>query len=313
MSDSLPPYPPAPPPPPPLPPLPPSGPPPPSQWPPYWQPPPPPRPSAGLSTAAIVAIVVVGALLIGGAGLALVYAAVLRGGGHGTVAQSPGTSPAASMQMPVTADSRVEADGGTQVFLDDFRDPNSGWFTGTAASGTTYAYSSSGYAIAGKESLHHLAFAPYTRGLTQMSMEVTATQTAGAPDGAGFGVTCDTGEGSGELHYELLVLDPGTWYLERYVGAISQSNTGSIIKQGFAPSGPSSTPLTITGVCATLPDKHTTRLVLFVNGNQVADASDTSSNTLSGWVSGLVDVSRASAVTTVTFTKFLERDISGGG
>ncbi len=261
----------------------------------------------------IVAIVVIGALLIGGGGMAAVYFAVLRGAANGPVAHGPRESPSVSMQMPLTADSRVVPGAGTQVFVDDFRDPSSGWFTGTAASGTTYAYSSSGYAIAGKESLHHLAFAPYTRGLTQMSMEVTATQTAGAPAGAGFGVTCDTGRGAGELHYELLVLDPGTWYLERYDGAISQSNGGAVIKQGASPSAPGEAPLTVTGVCATLPDGRTTRMVLFVNGELVADASDSSTSSLSGWVGGIVAVSRASAVTTVTYTKFLERDLSGGG
>ena len=217
------------------------------------------------------------------------------------------------MQAPVTADSRLEADGGTVVFSDDFKDPSSGWFTGTAASGTTYQYSSAGYVITGKESLHHLSLAPYSRRLAQLSLETSATQTFGAPNGAGFGVVCDTGQGSSEVHYSLLVLQPGTWFLERTDGPVSPTNGVTILKQGTALGIPGPTPLRITGMCATLADGHTIRLALFVNGILAADTTDSTTETVVGWVGGIVTSTRAGQVTTVTFTKFEERDLSGRG
>jgi hypothetical protein len=258
----------------------------------------------------IVAAIVIVALLATGGVLGFSYLAFLRTALRNSIAHtSPSASASASgaMQKPITADSRLAAAGGTVVFTDDFHDPGSGWSTGTAASGTTYQYSNAGFVIAGKGSLHHLAWAPYTRPFTQLSMEISATQTAAAPDGAGFGVTCDTGDGSTELHYTLIVEQPGTWYLERSDGPASLS----LIKQGSSSAAPDATPMSITGMCATLADGHTTRLALFVNGTLVADASDYSSNTVTGWVGGIVASSREGQVTTVTFTKFEERDLSG--
>ena len=249
------------------------------------------------------------ALIIGTVTSGLVYFAIVRGGVHGPTARrspSPGLG-------PVTADSRLLAGAGGLVFADNFADPSSGWSSGTAASGTTFRYSNGTYVVVGKGTLHHLLFAPYSRQLDQLSMEASATQTGGAPNGAGFGVFCDTGSGSAELAYELLVLQPGTWYVERSDGRVSPTNEVSIIKQGSSPEAPGVTPLTVTGMCATLADGHTTRLALFVDGNLVADVTDFTSATLSGWVGGVVTASRETQSTTVTFTQFKERNLSGGG
>lgn len=259
----------------------------------------------------MIGLIVAVALVFGIGTPAVVYFAVVRGGAHhGNARTSPSPSPS-GMQMPVTANSQLLADGGHVVFSDDFHDPNSGWAAGSAASGTTFQYSNGAFVVVGKGSLHHLLLAPYDRALLQISVETTATQTSGAPTGAGFGVMCETGSGSSTLDYQLIVLQPGTWYLERSEGQVSPTNAASVIKRGSAPDPPGASPLRIVGVCATLADGKTTRLALFVNGNQVADATDQSSSAVSGWVAGIVTSSRDTQASTVTFTEFRERDLSG--
>lgn len=308
MSEAFPPYPPPPPPPPPTPP------PLPAQWPPYGGPPVPPRPPGGGNlTGVLIGVGVALALMIGIGAPAFFYFAVVRGSAHHASAHaSPSPSPT-SMPLPVTADSPLLADGGNVVFTDDFSDPNSGWSTGTTASGTTFEYSGGAYVVVGKGSLHHLGFAPYDRQVIQVSMTTSATQSTGAPNGAGFGVFCESGSGSTTLDYQLLVEEPGTWFLERSSGPVSPTNSASIIKQGSSPDAPGSAPVKITGMCATLADSHTTRLALFVNGRLLVDATDTTSDAVSGWDGGILTASRASQATTVTFTNFQERDLSGRG
>jgi hypothetical protein len=254
-----------------------------------------------VAIAVVVAVITIAALLVTGG--ALLFLRVRTSPGAGA-------SQSARMPTPVTAHSRLYVDGGTVVFTDGFHDPSSGWPTGTTASGSSYQYSNAGYVIVGKGTLHHLAPAPHTRPLMQLSIAVSASQTGDTPDGSGFGVTCDTGEGSTELQYTLIVEQPGTWYLERSYGPVALTN---LIKQGPAQVTPGVRPLSITGMCATLADGHTTRLALFVNGVLVADATDSSNAAVHGWVGGIVASSRAGQVTTVTFMKFEERDLSGTG
>src|ERR1700752_172082 len=93
---------------------------------------------------------------------------------------------------------------GAVVFSDDFHDPNSGWSTGTLASGTTIGYSNGHYVIVAKGSLQHYANAPYKSPLDELEMSVTATQSPGAPAGAGFGVLCYTGTGVQQVTYQFL-------------------------------------------------------------------------------------------------------------
>ena len=63
-------------------------------------------------------------------------------------------------------------------------------------------------------------------------------------------------------------------------------------------------------ICATLSDAVTTRLVMFVDGTQVADIADPVSDLPRlGWLGGLVVTGEDSGPTTVTVTHFEERDL----
>jgi len=269
---------------------------------------PPQRPSGGgISSIAIVAITLAASILVAGTGAGIFYLAAVRGHTTRQATTTPHASPSPKMQAPVTANSEVLAGGGRLVFSDDFKDASSGWTTNTLPSGTKFSYSSSGYVVVGKGTLHHYAFAPYELGLTQASVSITATQDSGAPAGAGFGVICTSGSGSAELDYEFLDLSPGTWFLEREIGA---NNTPDIITRGSAPAEPGTTPVTVVGVCATLSDGKTVRLILFVNGKSVVDVSDKPTAAITSWQSGMIFASREESSSTVTVSHFELRDLS---
>jgi hypothetical protein len=222
------------------------------------------------------------------------------------------TIPIASTKQPrkpVTATSTVAPGRGAIVFSDDFHDSNSGWTTRTLPSGTTFAYQNGTYVIVAKGYLHHYAFSPYTPGVEQLSAKVTATTSSATSSPTGFGVGCVRGEGASEVDYELLVETDATWFVERAEGPPKPDRSPDILKQGTAPLAPGGTPLTLEGLCATLPGSATTRLVLFIAGRQVADLTDTpGALPSSGWTAELIVSSSASGQATVTVTKFVERD-----
>jgi hypothetical protein len=222
------------------------------------------------------------------------------------------TIPSASTKpprKPVTATSTVAPGRGAIVFSDDFHDSNSGWTTGTLPSGTSFAYQNGTYVIVAKGRLHHLAFSPYTAGVEQLGASVTASESSATSDPTGFGVGCVRGQGASEVDYELLVKTDATWFVERAEGSPKPEVSPDILKQGTAPVAPGGTPLTLEGLCATLPGSATTRLVLFIGGRQVADLTDTPSALPgSGWTAELIVASGASGTTTVAVTKFVERD-----
>src|SRR4029077_8364159 len=96
----------------------------------------------------------------------------------------------ATPRGPLTASSTVAADRGTVVFSDDFHDATSGWGTQTLASGTNFSYGPDGSVIVAKGSLDHFATSPYEKPVQQVAISVTASQSADAPVGAGYGVSC---------------------------------------------------------------------------------------------------------------------------
>jgi hypothetical protein len=211
---------------------------------------------------------------------------------------------------PITATSKLPAGRGVIVFADNFHDSSSGWYTGTT-NGTTYSYSAGGYQVLANTSLYHLIPSPYERPLDQLSIAVTATQSADSPPGAGFGVVCEQGPDATNVRYEFVVESPGDWYVSRGDGPSGPTANVKVLRQGSTTFSPSTTPLTVEGMCATLSGGTVVRLALFVGGSQIADFTDTVDRLPgSGWQSDFVVSSDATSQSTVTATLFLVRDIS---
>lgn len=250
------------------------------------------------------------ALAIAGAAMAgvLVAGGLLAGGAYVYLHHRHETPRSAGGR--ITAATSLAAGRGTVVYADDFHDASSGWNSAVLPSGTTFGYALGGYVVNGKGTLHHFAEAPFQSALGQLSMSITATQTAGAPPGAGFGVTCWRSEGPDRVRYEFIVVAPGTWYLERDGGVDTLSSRGIVLQKGTAKAGPGTSPITIVGVCATL-DGGAVRLALFVNGEKMVDQLDRPGGASEfGWLSGLDVSSRDAGASSVMATRFEVRDLT---
>ena len=181
---------------------------------------------------------------------------------------SPSASTPASPAGPVTAATVLAADRGVVVSSDNFKNSHSGWPTSKANSAvTTYSFTSSGYAIGSRTgTLEHLVYGPYKTARQQISQSVTATQ-AGAPKGAGFGVTCRRGTNAAQVSYTMVVLNNGTFYVERYTGIPVATSNPKTLRTGPSAVVPGTTPITVVGMCATI-SPGVTRLALFANGQR---------------------------------------------
>jgi hypothetical protein len=285
---------PAPPPPPPPKPPPPSGPPPGAA---YYAPPPS-APKARSRTGLFIGIVSVVALLVVVAivaGLVFVGANALK-----RVANTVG---------PVVAGTNVTSTRGKTVFSDEFRDPSSGWTTDVLPSGTSFKYAPEGYVVVAKGTLDHFAGSPYTTPVAQIALGVTATQSTDSPVGAGYGVSCWRGTDATELRYDFIITAAGEWTVDRRDGGVLTKPL--ILKQGTSSATLGSAQLTVTGMCATLADGHTTRLVMFAGAAKVADLTD-SATTLPdvGWQADLMVTSSEIHDSTVSVTHFEVRDLA---
>lgn len=269
---------------------------PPPSYQPYGAPPPYGRP-AGTSTALVIVVGILLAVVIVAATLGLAY---LVGRGR----------PNASRPNP-SGSPQLNANSGRVVFTDDFHDPSSGWSTQPFASGTTLSYTGGQYVIAAKGALNHFAESPYSTAVDQVGMSVTATQSAGAPEGAGFGVTCDTGRGDQHLRYQFLVEVGHHFYIDEKTGADGGSVIPTVVEQGDTSRDPGPEPMTVTGQCITGSDGHTTLLVLYVDGTELADITETANVPAGQWFTGIDVSSEDQASSAVTVTKFEERDLSG--
>jgi hypothetical protein len=233
----------------------------------------------------------------------LLFVAIGGLGAYALISGSPTPSPRGSNAAGASAS--PSAVPGVLVFSDDFHDPASGWLTETLPSGTTFKYTAGGLEVFAKGALHHISAAPYGRARAKISVSTTATQSSPAPDGAGFGVTCDRGTGDAEIRYEFIAYADGTWTIERLDGPLSA--TGSppdVLKQGTLTAKPGATPLTIEGICVTQLDGKSTKLTLLINGVQVTQITDTASTLPdAGWYAELI-VSSDDPPTTVVVTKF---------
>jgi hypothetical protein len=226
-----------------------------------------------------------------------------------TVASSPSASAPASTAGPVTASTVLAADRGVVVSSDNFKNSHSGWPLPKANSAvTTYQFTSDGYAIGSRTgTLEHLVYAPYTTAQQQLSLSITATQT-GAPKGAGFGVTCRRGSNAAQISYTMVVLNNGTYYVERYDGIPVATSNPKALRRGQSPVSPGSTAITVVGMCATIAP-GTTRVALFVNGQLLADVTDTAVLAGSGWTAG-IDMASGKTTSTLVATAWQERDLS---
>jgi hypothetical protein len=267
-------------------------------------PPPPPlsnpgnQPRSRMRAGPIIVIVAVAALVLV---VLIAVAVVLLGSGVpqvGTV-----TSGTLAETTPVTVGR------GTVAYSDDFRNASSGWTTETLPSGTTYSYTAAGYVIVAKGTVDHFATAPYETPLQQMAASVTATQSTDAPIGAGYGVSCWRGAGKSELRYDFVVTTAGDWQVSRRDGGIPTD--AAILKQGKSSLRLGSTSLAVLGMCATLSDLHSTRLVLFAGSQKLADFTDRATAMPdAGWLPDLLVTSEDLHPSIVTATRFEVRDLA---
>ena len=202
-------------------------------------------------------------------------------------------------------------DRGTVVFSDDFKDPKSGWTTDTLPSGTSYEYTDHGYVVVAIGELDHLSDAPTVRPRPKITASVTATQSAGAPDGAGFGVACVRGLDATEIRYEFVAAVSAVWTVSRLESGPSarRIRRRTCSSTARSPLNPGSTPMTVEGTCATQADGKTTRLVFVVDGATVAELTDEADSLPDdGWYPELI-VSSMETPSTVTVTHFEVRTV----
>ena len=210
---------------------------------------------------------------------------------------------------PLVVSTSVKSTSGKAVFTDDFHDPGSGWTTNSLPSGTTFRYSADGYVVVAKGTLDHFASSPYKTPVSQIAIGVTATQSTDAPVGAGYGVSCRRGSDTSELRYDFVVTAAGEWTVDRRDGGVLTRPL--ILKRGASTARLGTAPLAVTGMCATLADQHTMRLVMFAGPDKIADITDSAiavSDT--GWQADLMVTSSEIHDSTVTVAHFEVRDLA---
>jgi len=209
---------------------------------------------------------------------------------------------------PVGPSTNVTPNRGKVVFSDGFKDSGSGWSTDSLPSGTSFKYTADGYVVVAKGTLDHFAGAPYQTPVPQIAISVTATQSADAPVGAGYGVSCWQGTNAAELRYDFIVTAAGDWTVDRRDGGVLTKPL--ILKRGTSSATLGATPVMVEGMCATMSDQHGIRLLLFAGTQRIADITDSATalpNT--GWQADLMLTSSAIHDSTVTVTHFEVRDL----
>ena len=210
----------------------------------------------------------------------------------------------------VTADSSIDPTAGAVVFSDDFTNDVSGWFAGHTSDGASFEYSPDGYvAGTGTGNIVHFAYAPDEQRFEEVAALATVSSPAGSDDDTGFGLACRRGSGGSTLSYEFLVYGDGSWYIGRREGVPNDYLEPDTIAEDGGLSIQGSTG--IEAICATL-DSRSTRLVLFVNGEVVADMIDSDASVPSGgWATGIAVASGWTDSGAFTYTHFETRDLTG--
>ena len=201
----------------------------------------------------------------------------------------------------VSSTSALTAARGKVVYSDNFSDPNSGWSTAPSASATKRYQN--GFVITASGGKIYNRVAPYTETIPQIGVSATATIDPSSPAGAAFGPRCVQSETlADDFLYEFLLTNDGRWEIMRHQG--QPTNPTERLREGSAPVVAGKQPATVVGICATQPGSDSTRLVMFVNGVQVGDATDSHALPSDGWLGGISVDGPAGAPTTVTFTNF---------
>jgi hypothetical protein len=189
------------------------------------------------------------------------------------VATVPATQPpATTAPQPTTG---ASAQSGSVLFHDDFSNPSSGWDQTTDSDGST-DYANGGYRILVNTASLVLWANPNQTLQNDVRIEVDATKSAG-PDANAFGVICRYNDK--DNFYKFLVTSDG------YAG-ISRLSNGNVT----VISSPDGKLQTVNNINKGTASNHIradcigSTLTLYVNGNQVATASD---STLSGGDTGL--------------------------
>jgi hypothetical protein len=189
------------------------------------------------------------------------------------VATVPATQPPATVPPQPTVNAGAQS--GSVLFHDDFSNPSSGWDQTTIADGST-DYANGGYRILVTTPNVVLWANPGQTLPNDVRIEVDATKSAG-PDANGFGVICRYTDK--DNFYKLIVTSDG------YAG-ISKVTSDNVT----VISSPDGKLQTVNNINKGAASNHIradcigSTLTLFVNGNQVATASDSS---LSGGDTGL--------------------------
>ena len=198
------------------------------------------------------------------------------GGATPTVAVAPvPTLPATQPPATVAPQSSGSAKSGSVLFHDDFTNPSSGWDQTTNSDGST-DYANGGYRIL-VNTINLVMWANPNQTLqNDVRIEVDATKSAG-PDGNAFGVICrytDTNN-----FYKFLVTSDGYAGISKLINGmvtVISSPDGKIQTVNNVNKGAASNHIRADCIGNTL--------TLYVNGNQVATANDSS---LSGGDTGL--------------------------
>lgn len=195
------------------------------------------------------------------------------------------------------------------MYSDDFHDSKTGWADSSLnTADDTFNFTASGYVIGSSGgSIEHWIYSPYRDGKGQLSMSLTATQMEG-PAGLGFGVACGRGDGATRITYSFLILNDGTFTVARSEGSLYDSPE-VLLQKGASPVKPGSTAITVVGMCATLDDGKTTRLVLFAGDQMLADFTDKTSLSGPGWL-GSIDMLSGKRPSSITAKHWEERDLS---
>jgi len=184
--------------------------------------------------------------------------------------QPPTTVPATQPPATVAPQATVgAAQAGSVLFHDDFSNPSSGWDQTTVSDGST-DYANGGYRILVNTVNLSMWANPGQNFQNDVRIEVDATKSAG-PDNNGFGVICRYTDK--DNFYKFVVTNDG------YAG-ISQVSNGNVT----VISSPDGKIQTVNNINKGAASNHIradcigNTLTLYVNGNQVATASVSSSS-----------------------------------
>ncbi len=189
--------------------------------------------------------------------------------------QPPTTAPATQPPATVAPQSNGGAKSGSILFHDDFSNPSSGWDQSTVTDGST-DYANGGYRILVNTVNLSMFANPGQTLQNDVRIEVDASKSAG-PDANGFGVICRYNDQNN--FYKFIVTSDGYAGISKLIDGnltVISSADGKLQTVNNINKGAASNHIRADCIGSTL--------TLYVNGNQVATASDSS---LSGGDTGL--------------------------